>query len=221
MVATPAEIEHLLNWETAEQYRRRGYEVAMDVPLDFLGGFRADLVARKGDEVRVIEVKTRAAIAATPELIELTRAVEAKSDWFFDLVIAPEPERESSPPDVTTFDETSILARLNEAADFIDRGQLDAGLLLAWSGCEAAVRRLIADHGVDDARITSVPYVLEQATILGLIWHEEYFRLLELSKYRNAVIHGFNHDGDMAALALELIATAKDLISSATERLAP
>ena len=43
----------------AAEYRSRGYEVWQDAPLDFMPGFRADLLVRKNGETRVIAVQTR------------------------------------------------------------------------------------------------------------------------------------------------------------------
>ena len=55
MVGTGTTSEYLLTQKTAEEYRSRGYEVLLEAPVDFLPGFRADLLVRKGGEVKVIE----------------------------------------------------------------------------------------------------------------------------------------------------------------------
>ena len=59
--------EYFLARKTAEDYRKQGYDVSWDVPLDFLPGCRADLVARRDDQVKVIAIKTRAALASEPQ----------------------------------------------------------------------------------------------------------------------------------------------------------
>ena len=66
MIDETSNAEYLRARETAAEYRRMGYEVAREAPLDFLPGFRADLVVRKDDEVKVIEVKSRSSLAADP-----------------------------------------------------------------------------------------------------------------------------------------------------------
>ena len=71
--------EYLLTQKTAEEYRSRGYEVVQEAPLDFLPGFTADLLVRKGDEVKVIEVKSRPSLAADPRIGELARRIESRS----------------------------------------------------------------------------------------------------------------------------------------------
>ena len=67
--------EYLLTKKTAEEYRSRGYEVLAEASLDFLPGFTADLLVRKGDEVKVIEVKSRPSLAADPKVSELARII--------------------------------------------------------------------------------------------------------------------------------------------------
>ena len=71
MIEDIAILERKFIAKKAAEYRSRGYEVEEDCPLAFLPGFRADLVARKDGDVRVIEVKTRTSLALTPNLNEL------------------------------------------------------------------------------------------------------------------------------------------------------
>ena len=49
--------------EVARNYEDKGYEVQRDVELDFVPGFRADLLARKGGETLVVEVKTATSLS--------------------------------------------------------------------------------------------------------------------------------------------------------------
>ena len=65
--------EYLLAQKTVEEYRSKGYEVSRGALLDFFPGFRADLIVRKDDEVKVIEVKSRSSLAANPKISELAR----------------------------------------------------------------------------------------------------------------------------------------------------
>ena len=54
-----------------------GYEVEIAPVLDFFPGVRPDLLARKGEDVRVVEVRTRSSLAANPKTIELAKAIQA------------------------------------------------------------------------------------------------------------------------------------------------
>ena len=50
----------------AAEYTSRGYQVSRDQLLEFFPGFRADLVVRKGDETKVIEVRARSSLVEDP-----------------------------------------------------------------------------------------------------------------------------------------------------------
>lgn len=215
MSGTPTPAEELMVRKTAKQYRQEGYEVSADVPLDFLPGVRADLLARKDDRVRVIEVKARSTLAATPQIVELAEIVDSKPGWSFDLVLVGEPERINAPPGAQRFGGEEILQRIDDAQQLLDSGSSEPAFLLAWSACEAAIRILIADEGVSDDRITTAGYVLDQATHLGLIDREDYFRLSDVVCYGNAIAHGFRHDGFGDELVTELIEKARNLLAPA------
>lgn len=208
MSTTTEHTEYLYTRQTADRYRRQGYEVSMECPLDFMDGFTADLLARKDDDLRVVEVKTRASIGADPRIAELAGIVEAKPGWSFDLVVVPEPERLEAPVNATPYDESQVRRRTDVAAQLLDAGHAEAALLMAWSACEATLRLQNAKvETARDLRITTSRYVLEEATHLGVIFHEEYDRLLEIARYCNAVSHGFTHDSSAASLVAELIET--------------
>ena len=186
--------EYLLARKTAEEYRRKGYDVAIDVPLDFLPGFRADLLVRKPDEVKVIEVKSRSSLAADPRIRQLARVVDSKPGWSFELLLVAEPERLDSPAGARSFDRGNVLRRIEEAEKALASGMSEAALVLAWSACEAATRVLVTDQEESSPDINAPGYFLDQAVFLGIISREEYRHLTRARKYRNAIVHGFSHD---------------------------
>ena len=191
--ATP--LENHLARKTAEDYRAQGYHVTFDAPLDFLPGCSADLIARKDDQVRVIAVRTRASLAVSPEMDELARRIDAKPGWSFDLLLVAEPQRLESPEGAQSFERERVLERIEEAETVLNEGHAESAFLLAWSACEAAVRLLIADQDVPSAGITTADYTFEQATYLGVISRDEYRELSNLQKHRNAIVHGYSHEG--------------------------
>ena len=68
MVSSLRDTAYLLARKTADEYRNKGYKVSLDMPLDFLPGFRADVVVSKDGETKVIEVKSRSSLGANPKL---------------------------------------------------------------------------------------------------------------------------------------------------------
>ena len=205
--------EYLLARKTAEDYRRRGYEVAFDAPLDFLPGFRADLLVSKDDEVKVIEVKSRSSLAAQPRIKELAEAVDARQGWSLDLLLVAEPEKLDAPEGARPFDRGRILQRTEQAEKALESGMSEPALLLAWSACEAATRLLVAGQDDSNPAINSPGYFLDRAVFLGIVSREERRHLAEARKYRNAIVHGFSHRDFGDELVTNLIETVRRMMA--------
>lgn len=201
----------------AAEYLSRGYEVERDCPLEFLPGFNADLVVRKGGEVRVIEVKSRTSLAATPILNELAEILYDKPGWSYDLLLVGEPEKLESPAGAEPFDEKDIRKRLAEAETVHKLGSDEAAFLLAWSACEAATRNLIEKEGISITRVTTTAYVLDTAVMHGIISRKVYDHLTDMMKYRNAIAHGFDVNGFSDEKVTELIGFVRTLLNSEPE----
>ena len=207
--------EHTVLLSTASEYRRKGYEVAIEAPVGFLPGVRADLIATKQDDKRVIEVKTRSSLRTDPSAERLACAVEAEPGWSFDPVLVPEHVGVDTPENVDPLALDDIRHRLIDAESLFSGSQPEAAVLLAWSGCEAAVRRLLAkEAGGPSKAVSHVRHLLSEATMHGAISRQEHSRLKELASLRNAVIHGFCHgDGDLREAAGELIRLGRGFVS--------
>ncbi len=215
MVRSVTASEYLLIQKTAEEYRSKGYEVLSDAPIDFLPGFIADLLVRKGDEVRVIEVKSRSSLAADPKLSELARLIDSKPEWRFELLLVAEPEKLDSPEGARAFESRRILQRVEEAEKSLQAGSPEAAFLLAWSASEAAIRELLSAQGVSKPSITPPRFVLDQATFHGIISREESDKLSHMLKYRNAIVHGFGTDDFGDDMVTDLIETIRRITADA------
>ena len=214
MVRNTTDSEYLITQKTAEEYRSNGYEVQLEASLDFFPDFRADLLVRKGDEVKVIEVKSRPSLNANPKIAELARLIDSKPGWSFELLLVSESENVDAPAGARSFEAEGIVQRIEQAEKSLRAGIPEAAFLLAWSACEAATRDLIATEGVSNTRITSPRVVLDQAVFQGVISREEYDNLVGMLKYRNAIVHGFNPGDFDAELVTELIGTVRRIVTS-------
>jgi hypothetical protein len=206
--------EYLLAHQTAEDYRRRGYAVDFDAPLDFLAGFRADLLVSKDDEVKVIEVKSRSSLAADPRIRELARAVDAKPGWSFQLLLVAEPEKLDAPEGARSFDRGDVLERIDEAERALAAGMSAAALLLGWSACEAAARVLVTEEEKSTPDISAPGYFLDRAVFLGIISREEYRDLVNARRYRNAIVHGFSHGDFRVEMVTNLLGTVRGMMAA-------
>ena len=142
-------------------------------PLDFMPGYQADLVVSKGDEHRVVVVKSRGSLEAGRRIKELAKIIDSKPGWSLDWLLVATPERLDSPEGAHAFQHEDILRRIADAEQLRQLGLSDAALVLAWSAWEAAARLMLVEEGVPINGITTPNYVLEQATFLGVITREE------------------------------------------------
>src|SRR5688572_10891025 len=85
--------ERLVLDRLREQFESDGYEfVVHPVSLpSFLGDYRPDAIALKGNGGVVIEVKSRRHSGADKRLSELTRLFVDQADWRFDVVYSDAP----------------------------------------------------------------------------------------------------------------------------------
>ena len=134
MVSSLRDVAYLLARKTADEYRNKGYKVSLDMPLDFLPGFRADVVVSKDGETKVIEVKSRSSLGANPKIVELARIIDTKPGWSFDLVLVAEPEIVDSPQGAHPFKDEAILQRIEEAENTLAAGILSGCFLASVVG---------------------------------------------------------------------------------------
>ena len=214
MVCNTVNTGYLFVQKKAKEYKEKGYEVQLDAPLDFLPGFRADLLVRKGDERKVVEVKSRHSLAAKPRLSRLAQLIESKPGWTFELVLIGEPEKLDSPDGARPLESDEIRRRIVDAEKSLEAGTPEAAFLLAWSASEAAIRVLLRDHGVSSKSVTSPGFVLDQGVFNGVISRNDHELLTRLQKYRNAIVHGFGVDEFDGELVTKLIATAKRILNA-------
>lgn len=186
--------EELLAYMIGKDYRNKGYEVMPCHHLDFLPDFTPDLVVRKGNETKVIEVKSRSSLAASPKTKEWAQIIHSKPGWSFELILVGEPEKLDSPEHLRALEAPDILARIDQAEGVLDLGFTESAFLLAWTAFEAAIRLSIAELGSSTTEVTTTGHIVDQAAFLGVISREEYRSLMAAREYRNAIAHGFGLD---------------------------
>jgi Holliday junction resolvase len=179
--------------QVAQQYRDRGYDVVLqprrpELPAP-ISKLHPDLLARKDDDIVVVEVKTRESLRSKPLASELAKAVRAQPGWRFELIIANPEQHIFLPLGVRVLEEHEVAQRLAEAQALLDQGHLEAALLLAWSGAEAALRLTAEREGIALER-QDPPFLLKQLALSGVLSREAYASLWNVMELRNAVAHG-------------------------------
>jgi hypothetical protein len=180
----------------AVELRARGYEVDLaPVPEqlpEFLASFHPDLVAHRGDEHLVVEVKSRRSLVGNPSVREIARVIQGQANWTFELVIVRDDEDDPM-AGVPPLEREDILRELEEAEKLSGMGHTRAALLLAWASSEAAIRWLGKQEGIE-FRSASPLRLLNSAVGEGFIGRDDYEFMTKAMQHRNAIAHGFRSD---------------------------
>lgn len=193
----------------AEEYRSKGYEVAIEPDSShlpaFLSGYRPDLVVTRGDERTVIEVKSRQSLSAEAQARHLARLLEEQPGWRFELVVVNDSLGEP-PAGSTAFDLARAHRALEEGRSLLNDGYVGPAMLSGWAALEAALRLFLSSEGIRPRRLAP-NHLLKQSVEEGLISRNDYQQLRILMAGRNAIAHGYENpsvDSEAVSTLLEI-----------------
>ena len=147
----------------------------------FLRGALPDLLVRRGDEARIVELRSRWARRDRPSLRALAEAVEAEPGWALDVVLVedqPEP-----------WPMAEARRKVEEAKLLLDEEHPEAALLLGWSALEAAIRLYAGKEKITLER-DDPAYLIKRLAHEGDLDRETFRKLHAVSVKRNAIAHG-------------------------------
>ena len=189
---TPLPIESQAIHKVAEDYRRRGYEVAVmptgpSLP-DFLAGYQPDIIARGASDSVVVEVKVGTQTSVAERFREIAERVNQQPGWRFSLVyVSP------SEPDQVTEAEPApwaeLQARAQDADSLQQAGQPEAAFLLFWSALEGSLRLLGRRAQLPLENLPSSALIRELYST-GEISRDHFDTLMRLLPVRNRLVHG-------------------------------
>jgi hypothetical protein len=193
-MSTTMELEKQRARAVAEEYRQKGYEVieepiASQLP-DFLAGYQPDLLAWRGNEAVIVEVKARSSLGKAPQISQLAKLLRGKPGWDFELVVVGESGQLDLPEDAQPLGREEIAQWIAASESLLESEHYEAALLLAWSALEATLRLLLNEEDPSLGRVNS-EHVLNHAVVNGVLSRDDYNSLMKVRKYRNAVAHGF------------------------------
>ena len=178
-----------------KEYKANGYVVTVEPRGDelpeFLHGATPDIVARRGDDNVVIEVKTSTTVSGSSEVIQLARLVEDKPGWRFELVITNPQGRRLTQEPGQELSAQQLQRRLKEAERLVEIGSLEAAALLAWSTAEGVARFLLQSEGTEPKKKYSPGYVIKRTYSDGLMTQRDYDVLHKAITLRNTIVHGY------------------------------
>ncbi|MDB5306811.1 MAG: hypothetical protein JWO38_1013 [Gemmataceae bacterium] len=180
----------------AQQYRDEGYAVATRPGRDqlpgFAAGFEVDLRADRGNEHVLVEVmRDRAALQADPAAGRLAEVTNAQPGWRYDVIVLEQDsplQRIARMVGEPTPDQIEQI--LVEAEHVMRISSTRAGLVLAWAGLEAAMRRYAHRVGINGEVGTQPLTMIRELYAKGHFSREDYARLEVSRRLRAAVAHG-------------------------------
>jgi hypothetical protein len=178
----------------ADRYEQLGYVVTLEPPQSSIpfsvGSLRPNILATKGDENLLIDVKTAGARTDAESYLRLDQEVQRHRGWRLLLATVSDEEIQDSD---STFSGPapikSIQTRLRSMDTLIDDHRL-SGLVLAglWTAYVAALRIVISTDEVKIPDYTDLS-LLNKTYSEGVISIDEYENARRLLGLRNKAIH--------------------------------
>ena len=201
----------------AQRYRDEGYVVMLQPPEDqvppFAAGFQLDLIAQKGSERVIVEIKTnRIDLSRDEQIIRLADLVSAHPGWRLDVVVLEsETAVDRAVHEAAEPSDEQLAEILNTAENLANQGYAPYACVVAWGGLEAAMRRLR-----DEAELYGrmAPHELMRSLYgNGFLSREQFERLRESYKIRSQVVHGLVPGQVNPEMVRYVTATARNLAS--------
>ena len=207
---TEREERDVLN-EVAREYEREGYRVAVEPdPRNLPGwleGLRPDLIAQREGESVLVEVVTRRSAQAGERAKRLAETVRCEDGWRFDFVLRLRDRAGEKPMSVA-----EVEARL-AAVEAVADDDPAAGLLLAWTAAEWALRQALGEVGVSPDDAFTPHRILKEAYSRTELAERMYGALRRLPDRRDAIVHGRRVGRIGPAAAPDAAALGRELIS--------
>ena len=198
----------------ADEYRSKGYDVLVepsgtDLP-SFLGDHHPDLIARRGDERLVIELKPPSYRAKPERFRDLAERIQRESGWKL-VLIALTPDEEILPGEqLRLLSPPEVEQHLQQASRLLGLGNQEAAILLAWAAVEGQLRGLARREEISLPRPDTLT-LLRQLVSMGIVDREQYRKLTDAYKARSAVAHGFRPQTELEPTIHALLGLSEEL----------
>ncbi len=202
----------------AERYRSEGYEVIraagkgiLPIQIDHLRE-SVDLIAHRGDEWVVVEVKRRDELY---DINPLAIAIQHNlPEWRYDLVVYPPDGVDGIPLEAGEPSSEYVESLLKESQELLGFNMTRASLLVGWSAAESAMRTA--------ARREKLPigngdphFVLKTLYSNGIVSFDVYDKLRRGLDGRNRLVHGLAVNGFAPDDVRFVIESARQLLCPA------
>lgn len=201
--------------EIARQLELDGYIVVVEPSSeqlpDELGRFHPDLIAMGPDENLVVEIKSRATLPGSAEMMPLAQAVQAMDGWRFELVVTNPRDPGPEPAGVRDLSLDELRDKLRHASQLATAGDFEPALLMAWAGAESALRRSVQESRQSPER-QSPAYLVKRLFSDGVLSSADRRMFERALEARNQLAHGFWVAREDLEVTTELIGLAHRLL---------
>lgn len=180
----------------AQELEEKGYSVVVEpkpatLPFE-LPSYQPDLLASRGDEHLIIEIKSKDFPRTLERYKEISEIVGRHKNWRF--MISTIEDRCDEGAVLTTNIDVDSLSKLIVKLKFIfDAENYELAVPYLWTAYISGMRIIGQYRGVPiDA--ASDKSVLNYMYSLGEISYEEYSRSLQYLKLRNKIVHGLDFE---------------------------
>jgi hypothetical protein len=178
----------------AKRYEEQGYVVAIEPPASAfpfpLGNYKPDILATKGDDKLIIEVKSAGAGSNPDAYFHLDQEVQRHPGWKFLLVTVSDADlQEQASGKTHSVDLAKIQEYLRNIDQVAEKPELAILLLPGlWTAYMSALRLLAWHDGIDGESYSDLSF-LNKTYTLGLLSYDEYESSKRLMKLRNHALH--------------------------------
>lgn len=182
--------------EIASTFERNGYQVFIEptteqVPID-LGGYKPDLVAIKGEQGIVVEIKVSLKRLPTKKFNEISNMVSSHKGWKFALVtLDDDVSNILSLANARLPSTDELKKRLDDVDKLIMLNMLPSALVLLWAQIESWLR-IKADKNGEKLNFLQPKRLINFLYSYGELSMEQVDSLNELMQLRNKIVHGFD-----------------------------
>ncbi|MEB3359044.1 MAG: hypothetical protein VKK04_20125 [Synechococcales bacterium] len=182
---------------TANDLEDRGYSVIIEpnpslIPFD-LHPYRPDILATRGDENLIIEIKTRGSHRPIERYKEIAEIVGRHKNWRFMLSTIDEIEPTESAMGEEQIDPRSLNNTLDKLGSLLEGENYNLALPYLWSVYISAMR-IVGERANVPMDITSDRSVLNYMYSLGEISSDEYELARKFLNLRNKAVHKLEVD---------------------------
>lgn len=180
--------------EVAERFEGEGYQVLLEPSPSklpkLLRQYQPDLLAMKGNERVVVEIKKSSEPLASHRLNSLRRSVAKIPGWRLEIVWYGDIRTRSSKQGRNLSD-TEIRQWLADIPVGRTKQSKNAELMALWACFEAAVRNRLAALGQVEKSPIPPSSLVRKAISFGLLSQNDLSVLDDLGRLRNQVSHGY------------------------------